>query len=114
MTIGDAVNKRSDVCRAVDELLQLLDILEVTRQDVLEYILLTLVADAERESEPNILHSARNLPCAVQAAEQPSSRSLVDDLINYVGFSGGGRELCSSGEGLLAGRRCRIQAGRWD
>lgn len=59
MTIGNTVNKRSDVGRAFDELLQLQDVLKVTRQDVLENILLTLVADAEQESEPTILHSAR-------------------------------------------------------
>jgi hypothetical protein len=77
VTIGDTVNKRSDVGRAVDELLQLQDVLEVTRQDVLEYILLTLVADAERESEPTILHSVRKggqEACTKMFATEPTSR----------------------------------------
>lgn len=109
VTIGNAVNKRSDVGRAVDELLQLQDVLKVTRQDVLEYILLTLVAGIERESEPTILHSVRNggqEPCKQNVRNLPRAvRPLVDDLINHVGSPGGRRDLCSSGERLLAGRR---------
>jgi hypothetical protein len=73
VTVGNSVNKRSNEGRAVDELLQILDVLEVTGQDVLEYILLTLVAaDAERESDP--VSKGGQEPCIEMLATEPTSR----------------------------------------